>query len=80
MTQEVLPPGPHKTQFFHDGRYYSVHREGELVIISFGDHAILEFRYGTERTPLQQQAQWRIEAEDPLLVLSEPVEDDDAET
>jgi hypothetical protein len=81
MTQKVLPLGPQKAQFFHDGRHYSVHREGEMVTITFGDMLIRQFRYSTEHTPLEQRAQWKIEEEDPLLVLNEePEEDDNAET
>lgn len=55
-----------KFGFFANNRHYNVHREGELVIVTFGDQEIIAFAYGTEKTPLQQAAQWKIERKDPL--------------
>lgn len=79
MRQSELPLGPTRAQFFHDGLHYHVHREEETIIITYNGLEYRRFRYGTERTPLEQQAQWKIEQEDPLLVL--PVRgDDNAET
>lgn len=79
MTQQALPLGPKRAQFFHDGLHYHVHREGKTVIVTYNGVEHRRFCYSAERTPLEQQAQRKIEQEDPLLVL--PVRgDDDAET
>jgi len=48
-----------------------VHREGSLVIVTFGDLdpiKVTSFKYGTQKNPLQQEAQWVIEHKDPLII------------
>lgn len=77
--QQPLHLPPPKTQFFHDGRHYSVHREGSFVVITFGVTEVRRFRNNAERTELEQRAQWRIEEVDPTLILDD-TEDGNAET
>jgi hypothetical protein len=73
------PPGPKKAQFFHDGLHYDVHREGKMVVVSHNDTVHRRFPYGTERTELEQRAQWKIAQVDPQPTSLEQG-DDDAET
>ena len=79
MTQQTPPREPKRAQFFHDGLHYQVHRELGMVIVTYNGVVHRRFLYGTERTPLEQQAQQKIEREDPLLVLRNQG-GDDAET
>jgi hypothetical protein len=37
-----------------------------FTVITYGDHEIRRFRYDTQRTPLEQAAQFRINEKEPL--------------
>ena len=60
-----------------------VHRDGNMVVVTFGDIDPLEvsrFKYGTQKTQFQQEAQRVIEQKDPLIIDEEddfPLIDDD---
>ncbi len=55
--------------FFHE-RHLQAHWEltagKAIVTITFGEHQTHSFPYGTERTPLEQAAQWVLEKNEPV--------------
>lgn len=66
MTQQ-----PERFAFFSPHGHRSVHREGVMVVVTFGSlppQELTRFEYGTEQNELQRCAQQAIARNDPLLV------------